>query len=365
MIFISGSVAGVYRSQNIIKALIDNKKLIAFIPIQINFSENFWVRKLVNIVYYLMTLPIRWLLIASSKVLIVLPMNTGKFTLLDVFVAKLFGRQVVYEYYISMYDTLVNDREIHNSKAISARIALFYDKAFTALSDKIICLNQSEVNYYKKYMASGSENKIVKIPLVIDFYPKPLVNKKNKDEATIFCWWGTYIPLHGLNMIIEGFSLSLTNSHLYIFGDSEDESNIYRELAIRLGIEDRVHFNNEYNFNNGLLPSFLCKHNTIALGIFGESKKAKTVLPNKTVDSCMLSIPVLTAKNSATEEFFTDGQDIIYADRNAKGIAAQIDNIVEGRYNLNKIGEAAHEIYNSEFSPNIFKKRYLSMLNAK
>jgi glycosyltransferase involved in cell wall biosynthesis len=363
MIFISGEIVGSYRSQNIIKALVDNKKTIAFIPFSINFSKNRWFNKFVNIIYYIITLPARILLISFSTTLIVLPMNTNKFTLVDVLVAKMFSKKVIYEYYISLYDTLINDRQTLHANSIRANIILFYDIIFTKLADKIICLNQSEIDCYKKYMASGSDKKIFKIPLVIDYLPQQ--HKKEKVETVIFCWWGTYIPLHGLEMIIESFSLTMTNSHLYIFGDSDTKSKKYRELVIKLGIDDRVHFKHEYNFKNGLLPSFLCNHKTIALGVFGESNKAKSVLPNKTVDSCMLAIPTLTARNPATGALFTDGLNIIYSGRNAKCLAAKIDIIVEGGYDLDLIGQAAHQIYNSEFSPNVFKNRYLDMLNEK
>jgi glycosyltransferase involved in cell wall biosynthesis len=365
MIFISGDIIGSYRSQNILKALVDNKKSIAFMPTRINFSKHRWIRLCTNSIYYVITLPFRILLIASSAELIVLPMNTNKFTLVDVLVAKMFGKQVIYEYYISLYDTLLNDRKTISSGSFKARLALFYDKAFTMLSDKIVCLNQSEIDSYKNYMAPGSDKKISIIPLVIDYYPEQYGYKKEKIDTIIFCWWGTYIPLHGLEMIIESFALSMTKSHLYVFGDSDSKSKKYRELATNLGIEGRVHFNHEYNFQNGQLPSFLYQNDVVALGVFGESKKAKSVLPNKTIDSCMLSIPTLTVKNPATEQFFTDGIDIIYADRNAKGLAEKIDKISEGGCDLTRIGNAAYQIYNSEFSPHVFKDRYLNMLNEK
>jgi len=363
MIYISGEIKGVYRSQNIIKTLLDDKQILVFLPFRFSCFKNRWAKKCIDLFFYFITLPVRVLVIGMSTTIIVLPMNTHKFSLFDVLIAKVFRKKIIYEYYISLYDAWVNDRKKCNPNSLKAKFSLFYDKAFTLFADKIICLNQSEINYYLRYMASGADKKIYKIPLVIDHNSK-IYNSITKPTNTVsFCWWGSYISLHGLELIIESFSLSTSGAQLFIFGDSEHKSKKYMDLVNALKLEKRVHFNHEYTFNNGLLPSFIKERKSIALGIFGDSQKAKSVLPNKTVDSCLLSIPTLTAKSTATDEFFTEGQNIIYADRSSESLAIKIDRIVRGEYELDKIGEAAHDVYLSNFSPDIFKERYLKMLN--
>jgi len=365
MIFISGKIIGSYRAQNILKALADNKKTIIYLPWKMELPRT-WNKLLVKLIrpfLFITFFPLRILLILCSTQLIVLPMNTNKYSLLDVLIARLARKKVIYEYYISRYDSSINDTKSIQAGTWRASIELFYDKAFTYFSTHIVCLNDAEVVLYKPYMSKNIDHKIRAIPLVID--PITNINKQIEDPHTInYCWWGTYIPLHGLENLINGFNLSDNkNAKLWIFGDIEKKSKKFQQLVKELGIEEKVIFNHEYTFKNGKLPDFLLSHQVVSIGLFGTSNKAKSVLINKIVDSCALSLPVLTAETEASKLFFEDHVNIMYSSREALGVSKKMNLINCGQIDLNIIGTEANKVYVENFSPEVFQQKYMQVVN--
>lgn len=365
MVFISGSISGYYRAQNVIKALSDNKVRFVFIPQFLNIDKWGRVLKLIiAVITWLVFFPSRIVSISLSSTVFVLPMNMDFRTLFDVFIAKIFRKKVIYDFYVSAYDSYVIDRKIYNEGSLSARKVRFLDIAFTYLADIIICLNTAEKNYYSKFMHHKALSKIVMIPLVIDSHtPTSSLHAKNFDSSIKFCWWGTYVPLHGLERIIDAFSqVSNKQVKLYIFGDKEAKSEKFRLLAEELNIAERVVFNHDFTFSNGRLPEFLLKNNVVCLGTFGDSEKARTVLVNKVIDSALLKLPMLTMKTKATSEFFEHNKNIIFSSNESRLLAEVIDDVINAQYDLKQISKNSYETYLHNFTPKVFSKKLLKIL---
>ncbi|MEZ9917920.1 glycosyltransferase [Vibrio breoganii] len=365
MIFVSGNIIGSYRAQNIIKVLSDSKMKWFFIPWYLIYGNNKFIKKIVGLLTLFLFFPIRIVLIASSKSLIVLPMNFGHLLFIDMLIAKIFRTRVIFDFYISHYDTAVNDRKLVGPASRKGRYISWLERKLTKWSDVIVCLNRSEANYYKKFMCNNVEEKIEIIPLVVDRVKSRDINSEIGSESFNICWWGTYIPLHGLDKIIEAFSLLKgENVKLYIFGDSAHKSKPYEELVRKLNISDDVIFNHEFTFQNRKLPKFLINNCDLALGNFGDSQKAKTVLVNKLVDALALGIPCMTMKTDGCIEFLSSGDNVIFTNKSpdAENIAESFEFALNNKAKIRYIGRRGHEIYNENFCPEIFSERYLKLL---
>lgn len=366
MIFVSGNVIGSYRAQNVLKLLSDNNLRYSMLPIYLTIGSNRTIKLLSGLLSLLLLFPARLLLLLRCNTLIVLPMNNNKYTLLDVAIGRLLGKKIVLEFYISVFDTVVNDRKNIKPSSFQAKKISYIEKSLTRLATHIVCLNQAEAEYYRKFMHSGAESKIRVIPLVVDRVQPRTGQRNNSDREFNICWWGTYIPLHGLDKIIEAISLIEKNSvKLYIFGDLENKSTPYRNLVEKYNIVDSVIFNHEFTFKNGKLPDFLIKNCDLALGNFGTSDKATTVLVNKVVDTAALGIPCLTMETLGSLEFFESDKDIIYTkpSPSSKDIANSIIKIISGEYDLDDITHNTFKVYSSSFSPEAFSNKYLELIH--
>jgi len=365
-IYLSGCVIGSYRAQNIIKAISDAGIAFTYTPAAYGSpqTKNKYFRKALTLFWAALTAPFRLILIAHSSHVFVLPMNTSAISIAEAVIGKLLRKKIIVDYYISQYDTLVNDRKLFSKDSLRGKLALFKDRSLLKIADIVIFLNEAESAYYQKVAginASSATDRI--IPLCID-YKRELFQKEHQEsEFFNVCWWGTYIPLHGLENLIKAFShVRNDKAKLYIFGDSDEKAAPYVSLIETLGLSDRVIVRNDCSFSNGKLAPFLKQNCDLAIGNFGSSDKAKTVLVNKLVDALSLGIPCLTMKTSATAELIADNEGLIIVDPTPEGIACQIEKYAHDRPALQAIGQAGKAKYLDLFSPDSFKIKLLELL---
>ena len=369
-IYIAGDVLGSYRAQNILKTLADNHIPFMVIPLSYynpNISVR-WIRIVIRYFLKFLIFPVRLFFVTLATHVVVLPMNSSLNVLLEILFARMLNKIVVVDYYISVYDTNVNDRKIETPKTIKAYISLLKDRLLLSLSTDVVFLNAAESEYYQKVAGlSLSADKCNVIPLCIDF-KKELFSKKKTQKITRggrlkVCWWGTYIPLHGLENIIKAFeNLKNEDIELYLFGDSEEKSIPYKRLVEQLGLTGKVLVKNDCSFVNGKLAPFLIENCNLALGNFGSSDKAKTVLVNKLVDALSLGIPCLTIETEATRELLRDGYGIMLCDYQPENIAEKLLEILNNRQILEDVGQKGSEVYLNKFSPDIFSLRFMQVL---
>lgn len=367
-LYLSGSINGAYRAQNIIKVLGDSNIPYFYMPFlfhKINFKIKL-LSKVLALLALILSIPARVLMIILSTHVFVLPMNTSVISIVEIFFAKLFRKKIVVDYYISMYDTLVNDRKRVKENSSKAKVTLTKDRLLLNLADIVIFLNKSESQYYQKIAGlTLNQGKVRIIPLCID-YKRDLFDSKSESDDMGFnvCWWGTYIPLHGLENIIKSFSfIGHDNIKLFIFGNSEEKSRPYQELVNDLGLNKRVKIINDHSFSNGKLAPFLKSKCDLALGNFGSSEKAKTVLVNKLVDSLSLGLPCLTRETSAINELFNKDEGLIITEADPESIAENIVSAYRNKEELQKISELGKRKYLDVFSPDAFKVKLIDLFD--
>lgn len=367
-VYLSGNIYGSYRAQNLIKVLSDCN-----IPFRIfsgygmaNKASMMVIRKTSGIIWQLLLLPLRVIAIAKCSHLFVLPMNFSLVTCFELFLARLFKKKVIVDYYIGCYDSLVNDRKLVGSDSFKARWLLFKDRYILKSGTKVIFLNNAESKFYQGVAGVNiPASKVTILPLCVD-YRKEMFAKsrcRNDDGDFNVCWWGTYIPLHGLDKVIDAFRLIEDSSiKLHIFGNSDVASIPYQEKIDSWGLQERVFIRNDVTFNNGELGRVLIEECDLALGNFGDSEKAKTVLVNKVVDALSLSVPCLTQQTMASVEFLTDNESIKYCQATPADIASAIIDLKRNPLLLDNIRLHAMSRYLDVFSPEIFRKGIIKVI---
>lgn len=365
-IYFSGSVLGSYRAQNIIKTIGDAGVAFSYAPIAYLLPrvENKTLRRCIALFLVILTAPFRLIHISLSSHVFVLPMNTTLISIADVLIGKLLRKKVIVDYYISEYDTQVNDRKTVSKDSLWGKLSLFKDRCLLKMADIVVFLNQAESVYYQRVAGINLNAEKTRIlPLCIDYKRELFIKKRQDKKFFNVCWWGTYIPLHGLENLIKAFShVRNENARLYLFGNSDAKAAPYIALINSLGLNDKISVNNEYSFANGKLAPFLMNNCDLAIGNFGSSEKAKTVLVNKLVDALSLGIPCLTMQTSASNELFSKNQGLIIVAPTPEDIAHKIDECSYDVAALKKIGESGRDKYLDMFSPDSFKLKLIELL---
>lgn len=138
--------------------------------------------------------------------------------------AKLLRKNVIVDYYASYFDMNVIDRKQFLPNSDLGQQQLFVDRMAADLADKLIFLNHAECDYYLSVTdCIMHKNKACIVPLVIEDRQKAYLSYY-KDHSSIFniVFCGTYIPLHGIQVIIDAIEVlakNHNNFHLYFWGN--------------------------------------------------------------------------------------------------------------------------------------------------
>jgi len=362
-IYIIGGAVGSCRTQNLIKYLLDHNYIVYYNPVSLSFYKDkkglkMLIRKTIKTLEKLLLFPYRVYYIAMSEIVILPAMQNNYQSWLKI--ASFFGKRIICDYYISFFDTEVLDREKYSINSRQAKRLMAYDYSCINRSNYVFFLNTTEAHRYLNLVNITYDNKKhLIVPLVIEESIKCKLPYYNSDHSTFnICWWGTYIPLHGLENILKACQLLLLSKkikfHLYLFGNDEEKSVFYRRLIKDLGISEVVTMENSYTFKNGKLGVFLENNCDLVLGNFGNSEKAKNVLVNKLVDGVAMKAPVLTGESIAPLEFFSKN-DIFYSYNSPEEIVKAIVSISkESTVDIQARVNNAYKVYRRFFSPTAF-----------
>jgi glycosyltransferase involved in cell wall biosynthesis len=280
---------------------------------------------------------------------------------------RLFKKIKITDFYLSFYDTEVNDYRRFNPSSKKALKYKMSDYKAITCSDLVFFLNQAEAEYYTKILNININSINYRIiPLCIDKKPFANLNYFKKKKACVnLCWWGSYVPLQGLDIILKAMAIlkNKFNIHLYIWGISDSRGKSYTDLVTDLNIEDIVTIHNEWG-NWSKWEDFIVSTCDISLGIFGSSTKAQTVLANKVIDGVAFKTPVITAHSLGLFNYFNGIDDIFVTNNNPDDLVNTISHVINLDYGaIEKRINAAYKIYLDNFTPEKFYDKLEIYLN--
>lgn len=373
-IFIIGRSEGSYRTQNLIKYLLDNKYELYFNSFSITtYKKSIGLKKVLRKIIRLVDEVIRRTFIIYNILLsdiVILPALCNRYKF-ELKISKYFNKIIVVDFYISIYDTIILDRKTHELNSKEASYLFNLDLNILENSNYIFFLNQAEANYYlSPFNIEFNSLRHRILPLCVEEFFKCELNYVNgKSEVFNICWWGNYIPLHGLDKIIMAIyhlnESSDINFHLYLFGNKNiNEELKYSNLIKSLNLEKKVTIKNDYTFKNRKLGDFLIKNCDLVLGNFGDSKKAKNVLVNKVVDGVAMRAPVLTGESIAPKEYFNE-ETIFYSKNEPQLIAREIIKVAKINQVIiqNRVKDS-YLIFQNKFSVEAFYKNLDLFFNS-
>ena len=329
-ILVYGNVFRDYRSSTLVKILIDAGYHVSLICPDYYLTEK---RSLINFLYLLELSYKAWF----ADAIYLSPMNV-RFIKSALWAAKIFRKKLIVEMYISIYDTFVGDGKILKGKRIEAGSR----QAKTILKRDILALTESDfiIHTARHELAYWEQLLKVKIPrdkvaIAPNFNVSQLVRNRTwmQDGSLKICWWGTFIPLHGLENILQAMKILQERQIEFtcsLFGVDNESFATYASKIEREGLADCVFLRKDLRFSDNSLPEYLIEHCDLALGIFGNTAKAHNTVPNKLIEALSLALPTLTMNSPALDEFF-EPEDLWTCSPEPEAIANSIVAIVEGK----------------------------------
>lgn len=220
-----------------------------------------------------------------------------------------FGK-VISDCYISLYDSLIFDRQMYKPGSMMARFSYVLDWLLLRFSHLSLTDTPAHVNYLSKTYTISPE-RILDIPIGADerFFPDLSGQPLAYDQEQPFCvlFFGGFIPLQGVDVILRAAALlkdELIEFTLIGEGQTYDDC---RAMADELALK-HVAFLGWQKIDK--LAAYAGEHHVI-LGIFGETEKTQRVIPNKAYEALSLGKPLITADTPAIRCLLQDGRDAL------------------------------------------------------
>ena len=256
-------------------------------------------------------------------------------------------RPIIVDAFYSMYDAVVNDRKQCGRFSPKALRLLVLDWLSVLVAD-IIMVDTIE---HKKYWADWlfvKESKIVVVPNGVNvhkMFPEDILDSKIKKVDVTF--HGNYIPLQGVEKIVEAFNILKEEKISFrLIGNGQDFKKITK-LIDNYGLTDTIDIVGRVDYD--VLRNYL-NSTKIVMGIFGDSDKAKRVVPNKVYEGCAVRKVVITMDTEAVRSLY-DVDQVVFVEPNPESIAISIKSLLNSPTELEKIAAKGYIRTISDYSP--------------
>jgi glycosyltransferase involved in cell wall biosynthesis len=224
--------------------------------------------------------------------------------------AWLRGRPVIWDVFLSLYDTAVRDRRLipgwspvawglYGLEWLAARATtrMFLDtRAHASYFARLFKLKTSRISVIpvgvEETFVSGSE---------------PSLDSDPPSRAGVFTvlFYGQFIPLHGLDVIVDAAALVARETprvRWVLIGRGQEAHRIdARIAALKLSTVTRIDWVPYQRLADWIRAADVC------LGVFGTSQKAHNVIPNKVYQALAIGRRIITSDTPAQRELLAEG----------------------------------------------------------
>lgn len=246
------------------------------------------------------------------------------------FLTRFPRKQLIFDAFISISDTLVSDRKKVSWRNPRAWLYYAVDVLSCMLADEVLIDTEAHKQFFaKRFFLPAKKIRVIYVETLRDlFYPGPKEDKLPQGKYNIL-FIGSYIPLQGIEYILGAAKLleDQKDMHFTLIGNGQT----YNEMTT---LAHSMKLNNVTFLDFQPLPELphYLRSCDIALGIFGTSDKARRVIPHKVFDAVACGIPVITAANDAIGEKFTDGKEVFLCKAgDAKSLADTVMRVQSSR----------------------------------
>ena len=253
---------------------------------------------------------------------------------------KLLRLPMVIDYFVSLHETVVDDRRLVSTTSPLAGALRRVDAWAARLADMVLVDTPEDAEAFAQ--STGTDRDKWRVVWVgadrANFAPRDDVAV----EPRSVLFYGTYIPLQGIENIIHASLVMPADYRVRIVGDGQERSEM-ESLAARLSAP--VEFIDpvpEGELSRLIAGSMIC------LGVFGAGDKTQRVIPNKVFQCLAVGRPVVTGDTPATERLAGVVDRVPVADPQA--IAAAVQRLMEDPVRREALALKGRAYFEANFS---------------
>jgi len=260
----------------------------------------------------------------------------------DIWSAKRHRKPVIFNAMVSLYDTLVEDRQRFTAESLPARALRALDRAALRAADSVVADTEANAAFLAEYAG-------ITKPAVCYVGAEERLFQPAWRRPERFCalFVGKLIPLHGVRVILEAAE-RLPHIPFRIVGSGQLDE-LLRDPPSNVEHVGWLDYND--------LPSEYARAGC-ALGVFGTSAKARRVIPNKAFQALAVGTPLVTAATEGVSELLEDGRNALLTSPSGESLACAIQTLHDDGDLAERIGRAGRETFEREASERVLGSRW-------
>lgn len=228
--------------------------------------------------------------------------------------SKIEDKVIIEDFFISLYDTFCLDRKKFRPNGLIGKILHRLDSHTLSLADYVIADTASHASFFTSEFGSDSSKHIVlyldAVPSCTQFFENhqgSQNNTLNNGNSFKILYFGSILPLQGVDIILEAVSQIKENSNLHF----EIIGPINRKLMKKAPVSSNITYYKwleEDELYRHILDADLC-----LAGHFSSTiDKAKRTIPGKAFIYQSLNRPMILGDTPANHELFSPDSPGIY-----------------------------------------------------
>jgi glycosyltransferase involved in cell wall biosynthesis len=268
-------------------------------------------------------------------------------------VVGLFSRTpILFDAFVSTYDTLVSDRGVFSPRSIQAKIAWWLDRTACRLADWILVDTPLQATFFQEHFTESSKM-ISAVPVGCNedlfFFQKPKPHANF--EILYYC---SFLPLHGVDIVVQAASyLKDTPIHFKLIGSGPEYARV-RKIAADLSIQ-QITWIDQIPLER--IPSEIASADICLGGHFGSSEKAGRVVPGKLFQMLAVGCPVIAADTEANRALLEHNKNsFLCPPGDPRALADAILELYHDPIRREALGDEGHTLFEKHCSEAVIGK---------
>ncbi|HPQ42880.1 MAG TPA: glycosyltransferase [Syntrophales bacterium] len=260
------------------------------------------------------------------------------------------GKPLILDHMMSPYDSLISEKKLFKKGRFIERLIYYYEKSILKYSDIVL----TDTVIHRKFFSNlfkKEEKKIYAVHVGTDedlFKMIPSGNEVQKKDLLNVLFYGSFLPLHGINIILTVAYLLQDKPICFtiIGGDGKALRN-FNAMKKRLGLNNIIH-KKWVPFEQ--LPDVIHQADVCLGGPFGNTGQACRVVTGKTFQSLAMGKTVIVGKIEHDYGFIDKDNCLLVSQGNERDLAGAILWCFENQDKLPVIGNKGLDLYRKIFS---------------
>lgn len=224
-----------------------------------------------------------------------------------------FPTNVHIDFFISLYDTFVNDRKKCKPGSMCANILEYLDRRTVELAEYIVCDTKAHGDYFRNEFGAKEEKEIVLYLCANSriYYPREVIRREELREKYVVLYFGSILPLQGIEVILECIRLLQGNGEIYF----QIVGPVKERAEDNPGNVEFIPWLEEEELAEYIAAADLCLAGHFNAGI----EKAKRTIPGKAYIYEAMGKSMILGDNSANRELFVEDQRHFFVEMGSAG----------------------------------------------